>query len=43
MLRVFSLMLAGFLALGSLAACNTVEGFGKDLEAAGSSMQDDED
>lgn len=41
MVRLFSLMIAGFLTLGSLAACNTVEGFGKDLQAAGSSLQKD--
>lgn len=37
--RILSiLMLAG--VLGSLAACNTVEGMGKDLERAGDATSD---
>lgn len=29
-----------FLTLTGLSACNTAEGFGKDLESAGRSIQD---
>lgn len=29
------------LAAGSVSACNTMEGFGRDLEAAGEGIQDE--
>lgn len=39
MKKLFSLMLA-VCAFGAVAACNTVEGAGQDVESAGEAVQD---
>jgi predicted small secreted protein len=36
--RILALVLAGLLA-GALGACNTVKGFGKDVEKGGEAIQ----
>ncbi|RDD62900.1 entericidin, EcnA/B family [Ferruginivarius sediminum] len=40
-MRVLALLMTALLAAGSLAACNTAEGIGKDLESAGQALQED--
>lgn len=37
--RSVGLVAAAFLALFTLSACNTIEGVGEDLEAAGDSIE----
>lgn len=39
MLKKLAIVLALTLFTGSLVACNTVEGVGKDVEAAGEAIQ----
>ena len=39
-MRKFQIFLLCVLALPALAACNTVEGIGKDVERAGEKIQD---
>lgn len=39
--RIFSLAILGGALAGSLTGCNTVEGAGKDLEAAGEEIQEE--
>lgn len=38
-MRIVLMITALALVAGSLAACNTAEGFGKDMENAGKSIQ----
>ena len=38
--KLMAMMLLSMMSLGSLAACHTVEGVGKDVESAGDSIQD---
>lgn len=40
MKRVIALMLLALMSVGSLTACNTVAGVGKDVEAAGDKIED---
>lgn len=39
-MKRIGLMIAGFMTLLTVAACNTVEGAGRDVEAAGEGVQD---
>lgn len=39
--KILCVLFAVFLALGTLSACNTMEGFGKDLEQVGENIQDE--
>ncbi|MBB5391916.1 MULTISPECIES: entericidin A/B family lipoprotein [unclassified Herbaspirillum] len=39
-MRKISALFLLFAALGSLAGCNTVDGFGKDVQTVGEKMQD---
>ena len=39
-MKKISALLLLVLALGALAGCNTVNGFGKDVQEAGEKMQD---
>lgn len=38
-MRNFILLITVFLTLGNLSACNTVQGIGKDIEAAGGAIE----
>lgn len=38
-MRIIATLLAAALAAASLSGCNTAEGFGKDLEAAGEAIE----
>jgi predicted small secreted protein len=38
--KFLAMTLLAMMSLGSLAACHTVEGVGKDMESAGDSLQD---
>jgi entericidin A len=38
--RILALILVGFMGLFSLAGCETMEGFGKDVEKAGDKIED---
>ena len=40
MKRVIALMLLAMFSMGTLTACNTVAGVGKDVEAAGDKIED---
>lgn len=39
--RLFALMLLPMLSMGVLSACNTMAGFGEDVEQAGDSIEDE--
>ena len=38
-IRLFAALLIGIVAAGSLSACHTVKGAGKDIESAGKEIQ----
>ena len=40
MKRLIALMLLAMFSMGTLTACNTVAGVGKDVEAAGDKIED---
>ena len=40
MKRVIALMLLALMSVGSLTACNTMAGVGKDVESAGDKIED---
>jgi predicted small secreted protein len=40
MLKRYCLLLAVLIGFGSLSACNTIEGMGKDIKAGGGEIED---
>jgi predicted small secreted protein len=38
--RLIALLLLALFSMGTLGACNTIEGVGEDIEAAGDSIED---
>lgn len=38
-MTMLAVLTLGFITLGALSGCNTAEGFGRDIESAGRSIQ----